>query len=119
MTLLKNRIVTVLQATAVAIEKVAVPKKQRPKNISDFRMLNPKVITGNEKLLEAENWLVGTTNLLAVLRIPKADQVEVVKIQLTDIARTWWLAEEARMTQPISWKQFSDNFYMCFFPKAA
>ena len=33
--------------------------------------------------------------------------MDVAKIQLKDMARTWWLAEEARLDNPISWDQFS------------
>ena len=43
----------------------------------------------------------------------------MVKIQLRDVARTWWLAEEARLEKPISWNQFLKSFYERFFPKTA
>ena len=42
--------------------------------------------------------------------------MEVAKIQLKDVARTWWLAEEARLEKPITWDQFSKGFYERFFP---
>ena len=42
--------------------------------------------------------------------------MEVAKIQLKDVARTWWLTEEARLEKPISWDQFSKGFYERFFP---
>jgi len=58
-------------------------------------------------------------NLLEAANIPAADQVKVVKIQFTDIARSWWLSEEAKHPGPITWKQFSDSFYERFFPKTA
>ena len=45
--------------------------------------------------------------------------MEVAKIQLKDVARTWWLAEEARLEKPISWDQFSKGFYERFFPTTA
>ncbi|MBZ2164420.1 retrotransposon gag family protein, partial [Alteromonas stellipolaris] len=48
-----------------------------------------------------------------------ADQVEVIQIQLTDVARTWWLSEEAKYKEPATWKQFTDGFYDKFFPKIA
>jgi len=44
--------------------------------------------------LDAEQWLVDMTNLLNAARVPTEDQVEVVKVQLAEVARTWWLAEE-------------------------
>jgi len=43
----------------------------------------------------------------------------VVKVQLTDVARTWWLAEEERLKPPIAWEQFIDSFYERFFHKTA
>jgi hypothetical protein len=43
----------------------------------------------------------------------------MVKILLTDIARSWWLAEEDRLTRPVLWEQFSVYFYEWFFPKTA
>ena len=52
-------------------------------------------------------------------RVPKENQVEVAKIQLKDVARTWWLAEEARLEKPITWDQFSKSFYDRFFPITA
>ena len=42
--------------------------------------------------------------------------MKVAKIQLKDVARTWWLAEEARLEKPISWDQFLKGFYKRFFP---
>ena len=69
--------------------------------------------------MESEQWLVDMTNLLAATRVPAADQVEMVKILLTDITRSWWLTEEERLTKPISWDQFSTCFYERFFPKTA
>jgi len=56
------------------------------------------------------------TDLLKATRIPNDNQVKVDKIQLKDMARTWWLAEEARLEKSISWDQFSKGFYERFFP---
>ena len=53
------------------------------------------------------------------MKIPEADQVEVVKIQLTDVSRIWGLAEEERLEPPITWKEFTDSFNERFFPKTA
>jgi len=51
--------------------------------------------------------------------VPEENQEEVVMIQLKVIARTWWLAEEARLDKPITWDQFSKSFYDRFFPATA
>ena len=52
-------------------------------------------------------------------QIPDKNQIEVVKIQLRDVARTWLLAEETRLEKPITWDQFSKSFYERFFSKMA
>ena len=69
--------------------------------------------------LDTEQWLIGTTDLLNAARVSEENQVEVAKIQLKDIARTWWLAEEARLEKPITWDQFSKSFYNRLFPTTA
>ena len=69
--------------------------------------------------MDAEQWLIDTTDLMKAARIPDENQVEVAKIQLKDVARTWWLAEEARLEKPITWDQFLKGFYESFFPTMA
>jgi len=107
------------QQTELLRQEVAAPKEQRPGNISDFRRLRPATFTGGEKPLDAEQWLTDTSDLLNAARIPQENQVEVAKIQLKDIARTWWLAEEARLEKPVTWDTFSKSFYSRFFPVTA
>ena len=41
--------------------------------------------------------MMDTTDLMKAAWIPDENQVEVTKIQLKDVARIWWLAEEARL----------------------
>jgi len=107
------------QQTELLRQEIAAPKGQRPGNISDFRRLQPATFTGGEKPLDAEQWLTDTSDLLNAARVPQEDQVEVAKIQLKDIARTWWLAEEARLEKPVTWDTFSKSFYSRFFPVTA
>ena len=57
------------------------------------------------------------TNLLEATNIPAADQVRIVKVQLADIVRTWWITEEEKLTGPATWKDFTDGFDERFFPK--
>ena len=38
--------------------------------------------------------------------------MEVAKIQMRDVARTWWLGEEATLEKLITWDQFSKGFSM-------
>jgi len=107
------------QQTELLRQELTVPKGQRPGNISDFRRLQPAIFTGEEKPLDAEQWLTDTSDLLNAARVPKENQVEVAKIQLKDVARTWWLAEEARLEKPVTWDTFSKSFYSRFFPATA
>ena len=95
------------QQTELLRRELTAPKGQRPGNISDFRRLQPAIFTGEEKPLDAEQWLTDTSDLLNAARVPKENQVEVAKIQLKDVARTWWLAEEARLEKPVTWDTFS------------
>ena len=111
---------TAAQVTATAaIERMTAPKEQRPGNISDFKRLNPRCFTGMEKPLEAEQWLTDMTNLLEATNVPEADQVKMAKIKLTDVAQTWWLAEEVKLGDNITWKLFSNSFYESFFRDSA
>jgi len=73
------------------------------------------IFTGTEKPLDAEQWLVDTTDLLKAAGVPDENQVEAAKIQLKDLTRTWWLAEEATLEKLITWDQFSKGFYERFF----
>jgi len=107
------------QQTELLRQELAAPKGQRPGNVSDFRRLQPAIFTGEERPLDAEQWLTDTSDLLNAARVPEENQVEVAKIQLKDIARTWWLAEEARLEKPVTWDTFSKSFYSRFFPVTA
>jgi hypothetical protein len=102
---------------STAIEAIVGSRNQpRPGTISDFMRLNPSPFSGEEKPLDAEQWLVDMENRLTAARILDADKVDVVKIQLIGIARQWWLAEENHLARPITWKSFSDSFLAKFFP---
>jgi len=94
---------------------ITIPQEQRPVNVSQFRRLQPAIFTGGERPLEAEKWLIDTTDLLKTARIPAENQVEVVKIQLKDVVRTWWLAEEARLETLVTWTSFLKAFMKDFF----
>ena len=63
---------------------LVAPLEQRPGNVSGFRRLQPVIFSGTEKPLDAEQWLVDTTDLLKAARVPDENQVEVAKIQLKD-----------------------------------
>lgn len=42
-----------------------------------------------------------------------------MKIQLKDVARTWWKSMEARLETSIAWKAFLGGFYVRFLPQVA
>jgi hypothetical protein len=107
------------QAATAAVDRATAPREPRTGSIADFRRLLPREFTGTEEPLAAEQWLTDMVNLLEGANIPAADQVKVVKVQLTDVARSWWLAEEMNIEGPVTWNQFSDRFLERFFPKDA
>jgi len=43
---------------------IAAPKEQRSDNVSDFRQLQPAIFIGEERPLDAEQWLIDATDLL-------------------------------------------------------
>ena len=67
---------------------LAVPREQKLGNILDFRRLQPVVFLRIEKPLDAEQWLINTTNLQKIAQIFDENEVEVAKIQLRDVVRT-------------------------------
>ena len=117
--ILREGLLAAQQTAAAVIERATAPRGPRVGGITDFMRLNPRVFTGNEAPLEAEQWLVDMTNLLEAANIPAAEQVKVVKIQLADIARTWWLTEESKLTREATWKDFMEGFDERFFPETA
>lgn len=96
---------------AAALERTANPTPiTRSSSVDDFCRLHPTVFTNEENPLAAEKWLVDTENLLAAARIIKEEKVQVVKIQFSGIARSWWLMKEVCLPRTISWGSFSELF---------
>jgi len=54
-----------------------------------------------------------------MLLVPKDNQVEVNKIELIDMAQTWWIAEEEWLEKSVAWEKLTERFYERFFPKTA
>ena len=80
MALMRDGLIAVQQIAMVAMERAVAPREPKFGNISDFRRLQRATFAGTEKSLDAEQWLVDMTNLLNVARVPKDNQVEVIKI---------------------------------------
>lgn len=70
------------------LELAMSSRNKRPRRISDFKCMHPATFSGMAGALKAKQWLSEMENLLRVARIPGADQANVVKIQIIDIART-------------------------------
>jgi hypothetical protein len=62
---------------------------------------------------------VKTEQLLKAARVPEMDKVDVVSIQLTDIAHIWWTNEMVRIGEPATWETFAEAFLDKFFPETA
>jgi len=48
--------------------------------VSDFKRLQPAVFSGNERPLDAEQWMIDTIDLMKAARISDENQVDVAKI---------------------------------------
>ena len=95
------------------------PPPLRTGTVADFKRLGPSIFAGTETPLEAEQWMVKTEQLLKAARVPEADRVDVVSIQLTDLAHIWWTNELTRLEAPVTWETFSEAFLEKFFPETA
>ena len=116
MEMMKEGLLAAQNTATEAVNKAAAPKEQRVGNVLDFRRLNPKEFSGNETPLEADQWLADMVNLLEAAKVPEADRVTVVRVQLTDITRTWWLSEEAKSTEESVGNSFRTDFWRGSFP---
>ena len=53
-------------------------------------------------------------------RVPEDERIDVVSIQLTDLAHIWWTNEAERLGPgPIYWDTFAEAFLEKFFPTTA
>ena len=68
-TLIRDGLLAVQQTATVAMERAVAPREPKLENILDFRKLQPTTFVGNEKSLDAKQWLVDMTNLLHVARV--------------------------------------------------
>ncbi|XP_020263147.1 uncharacterized protein LOC109839126 [Asparagus officinalis] len=57
--------------------------------------------------------------LLRAAKIPDEDRVDIVQLQLSNVAKTWWDAEEEKLPKPVSWGTFRESFLEAFFLKTA
>ncbi|XP_020264431.1 uncharacterized protein LOC109840265 [Asparagus officinalis] len=57
--------------------------------------------------------------LLRTAKIPDDDRVDIVQLQLSNVARTWWDTEEEKLPKPVSLETFRESFLEAFFPKTA
>ena len=91
-----------------------------PASIKRFRDLRPPTFAGTEQALEADEWLQRIIDALKAADVEDEKKVEIVALQLTDLAQTWWKAEAGRIeVTPIPWDTFTERFHAMYFPKAA
>ena len=79
---MRDGLISVQQTTTVAMERAVAPREPKLGNVLDFKSLQLETFVGTEKPLDAKQWLVDMTNLLNAARVPKDDQVKVIKIKL-------------------------------------
>ena len=114
--------VSMERAHETATRHAAVPAigaPPRPGTVSDFRRLHPEVFAGTETYLQADQWLIKIEQLLQAARVADADRVDMVIIQLSDVAHIWWKEEVERLKKPIAWATFMEKFLAMFFPASA
>ena len=60
-----------------------------------------------------------TEELLTAAEIVPARRVEIVRLELTDLARQWWASEaDSIVERPIPWETFVAAFLIRFFPES-
>ncbi|XP_020270936.1 uncharacterized protein LOC109846120 [Asparagus officinalis] len=99
------------------------PQHQPPPRVEsgviEFRYMRPPSFSGVEGPLAAEEFLKVTETILTVTRIPHAEWVDLMDIQLTDTARIWWTAEKTHLERPILWETFTERFNRKYFLQSA
>ncbi|XP_020249201.1 uncharacterized protein LOC109826584 [Asparagus officinalis] len=95
------------------------PPPRPEASVREFRYMRPPSFSGAEGPLAAEEFLKVTETILTVTRIPHAEWVDLMDIQLTDTARIWWTAEKTHLERPILWEAFTERFNRKYFPQSA
>ncbi|XP_020254038.1 uncharacterized protein LOC109831109 [Asparagus officinalis] len=81
--------------------------------------MRPPSFSGAKGPLAAEEFLKVTETILTVTRIAPTKWVDLMDIQLTDMARIWWDAMKTHLERPILWETFTDRFNRKYFPQSA
>ncbi|XP_020240695.1 uncharacterized protein LOC109819392 [Asparagus officinalis] len=123
-----NQLLAMIQGLATNQQHLAgqlhrEPQPQPPprpeSSVREFRYMRPPSFSGAEGPLAAEEFLKVTETILTVTRIPHAEWVDLMDIQLTDTARIWWTAEKTHLERPILWEAFTERFNRKYFPQSA
>lgn len=102
---------TAQRTVTVVAERMSAPVvHDRAGNIVDFHRLHPTTFSKQLNYME---------NFLEVACIPPKSQGDVMKIQLTNIFRTWWKSKEAQLERSIVQKVFLNGSYVRFSPLTA
>ena len=87
-----------------------------PRGVSDlkrFKDTGPTTFSGSGGSIQAEEWLRRTEELLTAAEITPARKVEIVRLELTDLARQWWASE----ADSISWETYTLGDFCCILPR--
>ena len=118
---LMTTLVALQQQQATLLERVhdqqVVPRG--PPGYKKFRDMHPRTFSGRETPLEAEEWLRSILDIFRITEIDQASWVRYAKMQFTDMARSWWDAEEERLGHAVPWDTFKEMFDDKYFPKFA
>ena len=88
-------------------------------DLKRFKVTGPTTFSGSGGSIQAEEWLRRTEELLVAAEITPARKVEIVRLELTDLARQWWASEaDSIIPRPIPWETFVAAFLIRFFPES-
>ena len=86
-------------------------------DLKRFKDTGPTTFSGTGGSIQAEEWLRHTEKLPAAAEVTPARKVEIVRLQLTDLARQWWASEaDSIIPRPIPWETFVASFLIRYFP---
>ncbi|KAJ6823119.1 uncharacterized protein M6B38_384995 [Iris pallida] len=94
-----------------------VQQQQQPKigNIHAFKKLGPRDFKGKEGIIYADDWFEDIERQMRACRLAADLKVEVVGLQLLDIARTWFRNAPALAGEGHTWAEFQALFKEKFF----
>lgn len=86
--------------TSTTLDYNAMPQlaQERLGEVTNFRKLHSAIFSRISIALKIVQWIVDMEQLLEATYISNEDRLNTIRIQLTDIAKSWWLTEEPNWT---------------------